>query len=54
MKMMGKELVVGQVEPNFNARIIIQKNFHGVMVNNKQDEFEKNIALLTMFFQTRV
>ncbi len=40
--MMGKELIVGQVEPNFTARITIKRRFHGVMANNKHDEFEKN------------
>ncbi len=39
---MEKELVVGQIEPNFNSMITIQRRFHGVMVNNKHDEFEKN------------
>ncbi len=40
--MMGKELIVGQIEPNFSAGITIQRSFHGVMTNNEHDKFEKN------------
>jgi hypothetical protein len=40
---MGKELVVGQVEPNFTARITIKRRFHGVMGNNKHDEFSLQV-----------
>jgi hypothetical protein len=39
---MGKQLIVGQVGPHFNARITIQNSCHGNMVMKNIVSLKKN------------